>query len=123
VVVPKTKFGVRYMYPGSFFSEESSLFEVQEIPPVSEWPKGAYAAHLYTWKEVEDEGVTLTGPLTQVGPQHIIGIKKTLEEVQADPNLGWCACNMETNEWPYVIQCRQGHIAPSNTLDDVVVNL
>ncbi len=108
----------RFLFPGSFVSEES----VKEVPSrnVAELdiPGNAFALQFFDQGtavfNVDGHEVEFTSKRINVsGNTYIGGLLMTLEEVrQRHPDKSNLIANMEGNGWNRVIQCRTGNFQP-----------
>ena len=110
---------VRFWFPGSFVSDDTIRESVSDTR--IDFPDGAYAAQRFSRFETEDpRGGKMVGPEYDHGSKYIEGEAYTLEQVKALPgDYHILIRNMEGNDWPRVVRCRQGFLPLSDK--DVVI--
>lgn len=118
---------VEFLYPGSFFSESSSL-EVKDRDTINlKIPELAFCFYFYDVKEQEittdwGEIQTLKSKMENVsGKYYIDGEVLTYEDVvkldSGSSQYRILLCNMKTNSILRVVLCRTGNIQPFEDSD------
>ena len=106
---------VRYWFPGSFVSDDSTR------PIDAPIPKGAYASQKFSrYETLDPRGGKMVSQDYDLGRKRIVGTRYTTEEIERLPGdhailLG----NMRRNGWSPVVKCAQGFL-PLDKNDDVV---
>lgn len=108
---------VKFLYPGTFFNEESLEVRTTDDPNAIEIPKGAYAFCFLERTEVEQDGEKLLGSFERDDRTFYVpgGRVLTLAEIKAGAIEGDCdilISNMEINGWDRVIETNRGNVQP-----------
>jgi hypothetical protein len=119
---------VEYLYPGTFFSEESAHPVAERNPQriAREAPPGVFAFRLYdiattTVHVGGQQVVTRSGALNATGRFYIDAEKLTYADVEALPgDHRILLANMRGNGWDPILRCRTGNFQPLEPGDEIV---
>lgn len=119
---------VEYLYPGSFFSEESAHPVPARDPAriAREAPDGVFAFRFYdiatTTVTVGGQDVaTRSSALNATGRYYIDAEKLTYADVEALPgDHRILLSNMRGNGWDPILRCRPGNFQPLENCDVII---
>ncbi len=115
---------VKYLYPGSFYSEEQSI-EIPSLDAKLDFPEGAFAYSLYSveTKEVEVEGELFVknNTIKQEGVCYIDAVIYTADQLPDTGDFRISRSNMESNNYKAVVRCNRGNWQPFYESVDKVV--
>lgn len=121
---------VKFLYPGAFFSEESSkkIKDRNLVEILSDLPPNAFAFQFYDHKvftATREDGMKMKDVevVDESGMYYPGGAAFTLDEIKAmGESHKILAANMKGNGWPKVVKTRCGNFQPLND-NDVVIDI
>ena len=106
---------VRFLYPGTFFSESSTkAVDSDDVGDLYPLPSRAFGFRFEKrWEGEDPTGRPMTGDFEKVGPFHYIdGEIFTIDELPEDSSYDILRSNMRGNGYERVIKCRTGNFQP-----------
>jgi hypothetical protein len=115
---------VEFFYPGIFMSETNTK-QVKDRTPIKKEkaPAGCYGYRFFDREEKQDKEEILLGKNKNHSGMTYFGKVYTLTEVKKmakEKDMGCLVSNMESNDWPKVVQTIRGNWQPLEKGDTVI---